>query len=104
MSTGIGAEERAANTPQTWASTQEAVASPDGKYLAIRTHSYLDPEGSENIGDQRVGITVLDTETGKVVRTVAVWFWGRPSPMIRWQSRPPRTTTPRAPGSSLFSR
>ena len=72
MSTGIGAEERAANTPQTWASTQEAVASPDGKYLAIRTHSYLDPEGSENIGDQRVGITVLDTETGDTVRTVEI--------------------------------
>ncbi len=72
MSTGIGAEERAANTPQTWASTQEAVASPDGKYLAIRTHSYLDPEDSENIGDQRVGITVLDTETGETVRTVEI--------------------------------
>ena len=72
MSTGIGAEERAANTPQTWASTQEAVASPDGKYLAIRTHSYLDPEDSENIGDQRVGITVLDAETGETVRTVEI--------------------------------
>ena len=72
MSTGIGAEERAANTPQTWASTQEAVASPNGRYLAIRTHSYLDPEDSENIGDQRVGITVLDAETGETVRTVEV--------------------------------
>lgn len=72
MSTGIGAEERAANTPQTWTSTQEAVASPNGRYLAIRTHSYLDPEGSENIGDQRVGITVLDAETGDTVRTVEI--------------------------------
>lgn len=72
MSTGIGAEERAANTPQTWASTQEAVVSPHGKYLVIRTHSYLNPEGSENIGDQRVGITVLDTKTGDTVRTVEV--------------------------------
>ena len=49
MSTGIGAEKRAANTPQTWASTQEAVVSPHGKYLALRTHSYLNPEDSENI-------------------------------------------------------
>ena len=72
MSTGIGAEERAANTPQTWASTQEAVVSPHGKYLVIRTHSYLNPEDSENIGDQRVGITVLDTKTGDTIRTVEI--------------------------------
>lgn len=72
MSTGIGAEERAANTPQTWTSTPQVAVSPNGRYLAIRTHSYLDPEGSENIGDQRVGITVLDTETGDTVRTVEI--------------------------------
>ena len=72
MSTGIGSEERAANTPQTWASTQEAVVSPHGKYLVIRTHSYLNPEDSENIGDQRVGITVLDTKTGDTIRTVEI--------------------------------
>mgnify|MGYP001013857014 CR=1 FL=1 len=72
MSTGIGAEERAADTPQTWASTQEAVVSPHGKYLAIQTHSYLNPEDSENIGDQRVGITVLDTKTGDTIRTVEI--------------------------------
>lgn len=72
VSTGIGAEEKAANTPQTWASTQEAVVSPHGKYLAIRTHSYLTPEDSENIGDQHVGITVLNAETGETVRTVEV--------------------------------
>ena len=72
MSTGIGAEERAADTPQTWASTHEAVVSPHGKYLALRTHSYLNPEDSENIGDQRVGITVLDTKTGDTIRTVEI--------------------------------
>ena len=72
MSTGIGAEERAADTPQTWASTHEAVVSPHGKYLAIQTHSYLNPEDSENIGGQRVGITVLDTKTGDTIRSVEI--------------------------------
>ena len=75
-STGLRSEEprtdMIAATPQSWAFTPQVVVSPNGKYLAIRTHSYLDPEGSENIGDQRVGITVLDTETGKIVRTVEV--------------------------------
>lgn len=72
MSTGIGAEESIAATPQTGVPTHQVVVSPNGRYLAIRTHSYLDPEDSENIGDQRVGITVLDTETGETVRTVEI--------------------------------
>ena len=72
MSTGIGAEESIAATPQTGVPTHQVVVSPNGRYLAIRTHSYLDPEDSENIGDQRVGITVLDTKTGETVRTVEI--------------------------------
>ena len=72
MSTGIGSEESIAATPQTGVPTHQVVVSPNGRYLAIRTHSYLDPEDSENIGDQRVGITVLDAETGETVRTVEV--------------------------------
>lgn len=72
MSTGIGSEESIAATPQTGVPTHQVVVSPNGRYLAIRTHSYLAPEDSENIGDQRVGITVLDTETGETVRTVEV--------------------------------
>lgn len=72
MSTGIGSEESIAATPQTGVPTHQVVVSPNGRYLAIRTHSYLDPEGSENIGDQRVGITVLDTETGETVRSVEI--------------------------------
>lgn len=75
-STGLRSEELRTDmitaTPQSWAFTPQVAVSPNGKYLAIRTHSYLDPEGSENIGDQRVGITVLDTETGKIVRTVEI--------------------------------
>ena len=75
-STGLRSEEprtdMIAATPQSWAFTPQVVVSPNGKYLAIRTHSYLDPEGSENIGDQRVGITVLDAETGETVRSVEV--------------------------------
>ena len=72
MSTGITSDEKIAETPQTWRFANKVVVSPNGKYLAIRTHSYLDPEDSENIGDQRVGITVLDTETGDTVRTVEI--------------------------------
>ena len=72
MSTGIGSEESIAATPQTGVPTHQVVVSPNGRYLAIRTHSYLTPEDSENIGDQRVGITVLDAETGETVRTVEV--------------------------------
>jgi len=72
MSTGIGSEESIAATPQTGVPTHQVVVSPNGRYLAIRTHSYLAPEDSENIGDQRVGITVLDAETGQEVRTVQV--------------------------------
>ena len=72
MSTGIGSEKSIAATPQTGVPTHQVVVSPNGRYLAIRTHSYLTPEDSENIGDQRVGITVLDTETGKIVRTVEI--------------------------------
>lgn len=72
MSTDIGAEESIAATPQTGVPTHQVVVSPNGRYLAIRTHSYLDPEDSENIGDQRVGITVLDTKTGETVRTVEI--------------------------------
>lgn len=72
MSTGIGSEESIAATPQTGVPTHQVVVSPNGRYLAIRTHSYLDPEDSENIGDQRVGITVLDTKTGETVRTVEI--------------------------------
>jgi len=75
-STGLRSEEprtdMIAATPQSWAFTPQVVVSPNGKYLAIRTHSYLDPEDSENIGDQRVGITVLNAETGETVRTVEV--------------------------------
>lgn len=72
MSTGIGSEESIAATPQTGVPTHQVVVSPNGRYLAIRTHSYLAPEDSENIGDQRVGITVLDAETGETVRSVEV--------------------------------
>ena len=72
MSTGLTSDEKIAETPQIWRSANKVVVSPDGKYLAIRTHSYLTPEDSENIGDQRVGITVLDTETGDTVRTVEI--------------------------------
>ena len=72
MSTGIGSEESIAATPQTGVPTHQVVVSPNGRYLAIRTHSYLTPEDSENIGDQRVGITVLDAETGETVRSVEV--------------------------------
>ena len=72
MSTGIGSEESIAATPQTGVPTHQVVVSPNGRYLAIRTHSYLAPEDSENIGDQRVGITVLDAETGDTVRTVEI--------------------------------
>ena len=75
-STGLRSEEprtdMIAATPQSWAFTPQVVVSPNGKYLAIRTHSYLTPEDSENIGDQRVGITVLDTKTGDTIRTVEV--------------------------------
>ena len=72
MSTGITSDEKIAETPQTWRFANKVVVSPNGRYLAIRTHSYLTPEDSENIGDQRVGITVLDTETGDTVRTVEI--------------------------------
>ena len=72
MSTGIGSEESIAATPQTGVPTHQVVVSPNGRYLAIQTHSYLTPEDSENIGDQRVGITVLDTKTGETVRSVEV--------------------------------
>lgn len=73
MSTGIGAEESIAATPQTGVPpTHQVVVSPHRKYLALRTHSYLNPEDSENIGDQRVGITVLDTKTGDTIRTVEI--------------------------------
>ena len=72
MSTGIGSEKSIAATPQTGVPTHQVVVSPNGRYLAIRTHSYLTPEDSENIGDQRVGITVLDTKTGDTVRSVEV--------------------------------
>ena len=73
MSTGIGSEESIAATPQTGVPpTHQVVVSPHRKYLALRTHSYLNPEDSENIGDQRVGITVLDAETGETVRSVEV--------------------------------
>ena len=72
MSTGLTSDEKIAETPQIWRSANKVVVSPNGKYLAIRTHSYLTPEDSENIGDQRVGITVLDTETGDTVRTVEI--------------------------------
>ena len=72
MSTGLTSDEKIAETPQIWRSANKAVVSPNGKYLAIRSHSYLTPEDSENIGDQRVGITVLDTETGDTVRTVEI--------------------------------
>ena len=75
-STGLRSEEprtdMIAATPQSWAFTPQVVVSPNGKYLAIRTHSYLAPEDSENIGDQRVGITVLNAETGETVRTVEI--------------------------------
>ncbi len=72
MSTGIGSEKSIAATPQTGVPTHQVVVSPNGRYLAIRTHSYLTPEDSENIGDQHVGITVLDTKTGDTVRSVEV--------------------------------
>ena len=73
MSTGIGAEESIAATPQTGVPpTHQVVVSPHRKYLALRTHSYLNPEDSENIGDQRVGITVLDTKTGDTIRSVEI--------------------------------
>ena len=42
------------------------------RYLAFHLHPWMTPEGSSSIGDQRMNIVVLDTETGNEVRTVEV--------------------------------
>ena len=42
------------------------------RYLAFYLRPWMASEGSSNIGDQRMNIVVLDTETGNEVRTVEV--------------------------------
>ena len=49
-----------------------ATVSPNGRYLAIQTRAHMVSEKSTDPGDQRVGIVVLDTDTGNEVRTVEV--------------------------------
>jgi len=46
--------------------------SPNGRYLAIQARAHMVSEKSTDPGDQRVGIVVLDTDTGNEVRTVEV--------------------------------
>ena len=52
--------------------TGYATVSPNGRYLAIQARAHMASEKSTNPGDQRVGIVVLDTDTGNEVRTVEV--------------------------------
>ena len=49
-----------------------ATVSPNGRYLAIQARAHMVSEKSTDPGDQRVGIVVLDTDTGNEVRTVEV--------------------------------
>lgn len=49
-----------------------AAVSPDGRYLAIQAQAHMVSKKSTDPGDQRVGIVVLDTDTGNEVRTVEV--------------------------------
>ena len=49
-----------------------ATVSPNGRYLAIQARARMVSEKSTDPGDQRVGIVVLDTDTGNEVRTVEV--------------------------------
>ena len=49
-----------------------ATVSPNGRYLAIQARAHMVSEKSTDPGDQRVGIVVLDTDTGQEVRTVEV--------------------------------
>lgn len=49
-----------------------AAVSPNGRYLAIQARARMVSEKSTDPGDQRVGIVVLDTDTGNEVRTVEV--------------------------------
>ena len=49
-----------------------ATVSPNGRYLAIQAQARMVSEKSTDPGDQRVGIVVLDTDTGNEVRTVEV--------------------------------
>jgi len=49
-----------------------AAVSPNGRYLAIQARAHMVSEKSTDPGDQRVGIVVLDTDTGNEVRTVEV--------------------------------
>ena len=52
--------------------TGYATVSPNGRYLAIQARAHMVSEKSTDPGDQRVGIVVLDTDTGNEVRTVEV--------------------------------
>ena len=49
-----------------------AAVSPNGRYLAIQARAHMVSKKSTDPGDQRVGIVVLDTDTGNEVRTVEV--------------------------------
>ena len=49
-----------------------ATVSPNGRYLAFQARAHMVSEKSTDPGDQRVGIVVLDTDTGNEVRTVEV--------------------------------
>lgn len=49
-----------------------AAVSPNGRYLAIQAQAHMVSKKSTDPGDQRVGIVVLDTDTGNEVRTVEV--------------------------------
>lgn len=49
-----------------------ATVSPNGRYLAIQARAHMVSEKSTDPEDQRVGIVVLDTDTGNEVRTVEV--------------------------------
>ena len=47
-------------------------ASPNGRYLAVRLLPYMTSKNPRSFNDQHTHIIVLDTETGKEVRTVEV--------------------------------
>lgn len=64
------------NTPQgSFLDFQECTSTAfisNEKYLAFYLHPWMTSEGSSSISDQRMNIVVLDTETGKEIRTVEV--------------------------------
>ena len=64
------------NTPQgSFLDFQECTSTAfisNEKYLAFHLHPWMTSEGSSSISDQRMNIVVLDTETGKEIRTVEV--------------------------------